>query len=137
MGRSLLFGAIMCAILFVAATTRSDVVSDSWASGTEAVPEPITGTPAQSAPGGESDQHDPFRLYGTGPALKDTSPKPVWHYSDLTAVEQAVVDRNRDTTGWVPVHDAFARATAERARQAAADSAAAQLDMNLTIGIVP
>ena len=138
MGRSLLFGAVMCAILLVAATTRSDVVTDSWATNTVAAPEPITGAPAQSAPGSETDQHDPFRLYGTGPSLKYTSPKPLWQYSDLTAAEQAVVDRNRDTTAWVPVHDAFAHATAERAHQAAASAAAAQLGMeNLSIGVVP
>jgi hypothetical protein len=57
----------------------------------------------------------------------------------LTPAERAQVDRGRDIGNWAQVHDAFAVASAERAHQAAASSAAAQLGAShlATIGVVP
>ena len=145
MGRSLVFGACMCAILLVAASMRSDVAADTTTStsSTVASPEPITGTAVQPAAGSSWRTHQPFTPYDVGPyqigPSNGVSPKPLWAYEDLTPAERAVADRGRDTTGWAPVHDAYAAATAERAKKAAADSAQSQLGAeNLgAIGVVP
>src|SRR5438046_1895209 len=105
MRRGPLFSVFMFGILLIAATSRSDVAatagsgSDAVAvssvptgTGVPATPEPITGTAATPAPGAESTPKDPFAPYGVGAGG-------VWAYKDLTAAEQAVVDKGRDTTG--------------------------------------
>jgi hypothetical protein len=128
------FGMLLAACLFVAATSRSDVPTQPTSLfGAAPTPEPITGTPALSAPGSEAPPHDPFTPYSIGDA------EAVWTYSDLTAAEQAGADRGRDTTGWKKTHDAFASAATARARQAAASSAAAQLGIDnlAATGVVP
>ncbi len=96
------------------------------------MPEPITGTAAVSAPGAETPPRDPFSAYDVGSGG-------VWTYQQLTPAEQAVADQGRDTTGWDQVHNAYASAVAQRAQQAAGDSAAAQLGVeNLAgQGVVP
>ena len=82
MGRSLLFGAVMCAILLVAATTRSDVASsDAAVDDTVSLPEPITGTAVQPAPSSEPPPKDPFEPFDTGP------PESIWPYESLTPEE--------------------------------------------------
>src|SRR5262249_41651035 len=125
MGKRLLFRVSTFGILLVAATSRSDVAVDTsttttGGTGADAPPEPITGAPAVSAPGGESVVKDPFAPYdiGSGGA---------WSYQQLTPAERAVVDKGLDTTGWDKVNNGFAQASRELAKQAAADSAAAQL----------
>src|SRR5687767_9210787 len=138
MGRYTLGCVVAGFIILAAATTRSDDVVSDPSPTTGATPEPITGTPAITEPGSEGFRRDPFSLYPVGPTPNDKSPKPLWRYEDLTPPEQANVDRNRDATGWAPIHDAFAAASAERAHQAAAASAAAQLGIsNIGIGVVP
>ena len=146
MGRSLLFWALMCAVLLVAATSRSDVATSSTQATvpslpapTEAVAEPTIDSPAVSEPGSETPPRDPFSPYDIGPAPDDKSRKPFWSYQDLNAEEKRVADRGRDVTGWDATHDAFSKAVALRAHQAAADSAAHQLgvDSLASTGVVP
>lgn len=143
-GRSLLFAALIFAVIFAAASLESDVAADtSSPEPTVATPEPITGTAVQPAPGSETYVRPPFTPYDVGPPrndeFTDNSPKPLWAYEDLTPDEQAVADRGRDATRWQPVNDAYARASAEMARKAAAASAQSQLGAeNLgAIGVVP
>src|SRR5438105_14891741 len=107
MGRSLLLGSLIGCILLIAATVRSDVAAPPVLEPT-AIDEPITGTPAQNAPGDEIIVKDPFAPYDPGPADS------LWKYEDLTPDEQAYVDRNRDPKGWDQINDAFAKAVAER-----------------------
>jgi|HubBroStandDraft_6_1064221.scaffolds.fasta_scaffold1554334_1 hypothetical protein len=73
--------------------------------------------------------HQPFTPYSTGPAPSEQTPKPTWSYDDLTPAEKVVVDKGRDTTGWDKVHEAYGRASAERAR--IAQQQAAQLEIGL------
>ena len=141
---SLRFGAVMCALLLVAASIRSDTAADtSTSSSTVAAPEPITGTAVQPAAGASWRRHQPFTPYDIGPyslgPSTGESPRPHWAYEDLTAAERVVADRGRETTRWAPVHNAYAAASAERASKAAADSAQSQLGSeNLgAIGVVP
>lgn len=142
MVKSLLFSASLAGCLLIAATSHGQmaplVEPAVPAPVSDGVPEPITGTPAQTAPGSESPALDPFKPYAVGPSRDDRSPKPLWSYSDLTPAERAQVDRGRDVGNWAQVHDAFAAASAERAHRARANSAAAQLGANhlATIGVV-
>lgn len=101
--------------------------------------EPTTGTPVQPAPGSETVRKDPFVPFDVGPTPTDKSPKPLWAYDDLSPSERAVVDRRRDTAQWVPTHNAFATAVADRARVAAAASAQSQLGVESLgeLGVIP
>ncbi len=142
MTKSLMFSAVLTGCLLIAASSRGEIaplVEPALpAPSSDALPEPITGTPAQTAPGSESPALDPFKPYSIGPARNDKSPKPFWNYADLTPSEREVVDKGRNVDNWARVHEGFARASADRAEQAAAHSAAAQLGAsNLgTIGVV-
>lgn len=140
MGRAALFAGVVFVLAFAAGgTSRSDVVSDAPMAPTTAVPEPTTQAPVQNAPE-PSARHQPFTQYFVGPAPWDKSPKPLWHYEDLTPAEKVVVDRGRDTTGWSNINNAFASASEQRAKQAASSSAAAQLGLDntsLETGVVP
>jgi len=109
MGRSLVLGMLMAAILMIAAAARSDV----------AQPSP---TPTASPP----DPHIPNTIGQTDPGPTTA----LWQYSDLPSGEQAWVDRNRDTTGWEQVNNAFAQAARERGQAAAAFDAATQLGVD-------
>ena len=77
----------------------------------------------------------PFELTDPGPAGA------LWSYDALTGEEKAQVDRNRDTTSWNAVNDAYASVVAEQANAAIARSAALQLgvgDLGLDQeGVVP
>lgn len=136
MGRSLVFGMVMCAVLLVAATTRSDVAAttDVAVDDTTSLPEPISGTPVEPAPSVQPPPKDPFAPFDVGP------PESIWPYESLTPAEQAVIDRGRDTTGWAQIHDAYATAVKERSRVARAEAAQhlLGLDSSLdTTGVVP
>jgi hypothetical protein len=137
MGRSLIFGMVMCAVLLVAATTRSDVVatSDVAVDDAASLPEPISGAAVQPAP---SDQQpppkDPFAPYDVGP------PESIWPYESLTPAEQAVIDRGRNATEWDQIHNVYATAVKERSRVARADAAQHLLGLEAsldTTGVVP
>ncbi len=131
MGRVIVFRACLFGLLLTTATSRSDSGAPSLPSGADT--EPITGTPAESAPGSESVRHDPFTPYDVG------DPAGTWSYAQLTAGEKAYVDAGKDTTAWVSVHNAFGAAVAEQAQTAAATSAENQLGItNLqSLGVVP
>jgi hypothetical protein len=144
MGKAVTTCAVIAALVFLAATSRSDVTPavptlPSDPTPTVASPEPISGTAVAPAPGSETPPRDPFSPYAIGPAPNDTSRKPFWNRADLSADEQAVVDQGVDTTAWNGVHDAFNQAVRERSQQAGADSAAAQLgvDSLAGTGVVP
>ncbi len=143
MAKSLMFSAVLAGCLFIAASSRGEIAPvvepAATAQSADAMPEPITGTPAQTAPGSESPTLDPFKPYAIGPARGDKSPKPFWSYSDLSPAERSQVDRGRDVSNWAQTHETFAKATAERAHQAAASSAAAQLGAShlAIVGVVP
>jgi len=118
MGRALLFGAVMGAILLVAATTRSDVVpSDVGVDEATSLPEHITGTPAVTPPSTDPPPKDPFAPFDVGPT------ESIWPYDSLTVEERAVVDRGRDTTGWQLTHSEYATAVRDRSREARAATA--------------
>ena len=147
--RTWLLNVSVLAVLLGAATSHGDVAAtDSGASssapaptgtGVAAAAEPITDTPATTAPGSATRPKDPFAPYAIGPGINDTSPKPTWSYADLNAAEKAVADTGRDTTKWNAVHNAYAVATSEIAHRAASSSAASQIGVdNLAgLGVVP
>lgn len=118
MGRSLVFGMFMVAILMIAAAARSDVTQPA---STPSVPTP--------------DPHIPNTIGQTDPGPTAA----LWQYSDLPSGEQAWVDRNRDTTGWDTVNNSFAQAAHERGQAAAAFDAATQLGLDdlSTEGVSP
>lgn len=124
--------AFAVAIVLVARPSQSDVPVLPPPSGT-APAEPITGTPAQTAPGSEATIKDPFTPYSIGP------PEAAVPYEALTAAEQAVADQGRDIGNFGAVNDAFAHASAERAATAAVEAAQHQLGVeNLAAtGVVP
>lgn len=74
--------------------------------------------------------HDPYDI---GP------PEAVWRYEQLSAKDQEVLDRGRDTSAWEPVLDVYAQAAAEQAEQAQARMAAAFLGIDglNELGVVP
>ena len=149
MGRSWLFWALMCSVLLVAASSRSDVAGTTSTPilaeapvTTDAVAEPTTGQPSAPATGDETLPKDPFSPYGVlpPPDPKAAAPSnPIWRYTDLSLAEKEVADRGRDVTGWDATHNAFAAAVALRAHDAAATSAASQLGVEdlATTGVVP
>ncbi len=136
--RRLMFWSLMCGVLFVTATSRSDVASPSLdpaaAVGTP-IDEPITGAPITPAPGTATTTppKDPFAPYDVGPASA------IWSYQDLAPAERAVVDRGLDTTGWDETNAAFSTASGEQAKRAAAAAAANQLGVAglAATGVVP
>lgn len=136
MARTVLFGAVMCAIMLIAATTRSDVVATDVevdVDDTSPIPEVITGAPAVSPPSSESPAKDPLAPFDVGP------PESVWPYESLTAEEQALVDQGRDTDAWEPIHEGFAAAVGERSRRARAEVAQHLLGVDSIddMGVVP
>jgi hypothetical protein len=134
MKRIVVTGILASLIVVFTSASQGDTNSDPESpSASAAPPEPTTESPVSPAPGDETVVKDPFALYSTG-GVENEVP-----YSVLTPAEQAVVDHGRDVTGWSSTHDAFRRATIERAQAAAAASAAAQLgveNVNST-GVVP
>lgn len=132
----LLLGTGMCAILLVAATTRSDVgTADEPVDENSPLPEPITGTPALSPPTTPaSAPKDPFAPYDVGP------PESVWPYESLTPAERAVIDRGRDADGWRDIHDAYSSAVRQQSKRARAEAAQHILGIPATLdstGVVP
>jgi len=130
MGRRLLLGAVMCAILLVAATTRSDVApsGDVAVDDTASLPEPIGETAVLPAAGVETLQKDPFAPYNIGP------PESVWPYEAMTPEEQAVIDRGRDTGSWQQTHDDYATAVRDRSHAARAEAAQHLLGIEGSLG---
>ena len=96
------------------------------------LPEPTTHPPVMPKPGDEQPPRDPFAPYAHG------SPAP-WEYDDLTAAEQAIIDRGVDTSSWDPVHAAFNAATIQQAQEVATEAAAIALGVSdlTSIGVVP
>jgi hypothetical protein len=113
MGRGLLFGAVLCAILFAAATTRSDVASPTASPQTAPVSQP---TPSTTLAGSTAAK-DPFAPFDVGP------PESVWPYESLTPAERAVIDRGRAESGWQQTHDTYGAAAMELSRRARAEAA--------------
>lgn len=97
-----------------------------------AAAEPITGTPARSAPSEHVHAHAPFTPYDVGPKGS------TWSYAQLTPAEQAAAVRATERMPSRQTHDAFARASAERARRADGEAAAHELGVEslATIGVV-
>lgn len=140
MGKRLVSRVLMFALLLVAASSRSDGGS-SEAAPTQApslpsvaADEPITGSPAVSAPGDARPRHDPFTPYGVGPPGTKT-----WSYDDLSPPERAYADRNRDPGKWAQIGAAYAHAAKERAQHAAGAAGAHQLGIGdlAGTGVVP
>ncbi|MDB4955977.1 MAG: hypothetical protein JWO36_3546 [Myxococcales bacterium] len=129
--------AITFGILFVATPSQSDVAPSNSPSAlppsTEAVAEPTIATPAVPAPGSETQPKDPFAPYDVG------DPNAIWKYTDLTPDERAIANKGHAAAIGETVHAAYNSAVAERAHQAAADSAAAQLGVSglAGTGVVP
>ena len=118
MGRSLLFGAVLCVILLVATTTRSDVSnSDVAVDDRASLPELITGAAAQPAPSTDPLPSDPFAPFDVGP------PEAIWPYDLLAPEERAVIDRGRNPSVGQQMHDEYAAAVRERSRNARAETA--------------
>lgn len=119
MGRTIVLGGLMSAVLLFAAAARSDV-------GVGSDQPPANDSPPTVVPAAIG-QTDP------GPASA------LWHYSDLSPAEKAYVDRNADTTGWDRVTAAFGSAVAEQGRAAAARDEANQLGVDdlATEGVLP
>lgn len=137
MGRSLLFGAVMCAILLAAATTRSDVASsmeDVPVDETAPLPEPTSGTAVATAPSTDPPPKDPLAPFDVGP------PEAIWSYDALNPEEKTVVDRNRDATTWQQTHDAYAAAVGVLSSRARAEAAQHMLGVDSAVestGVVP
>ena len=104
-----------------------------------AADEAITGSAVMPNPGNESPPRDPFTPYSTGPGPSEKTPKPTWSYDDLTDEEKIVADKGPDTRAWQPIHDAYARASAELAQHAAAEAAEHRLGLDglAGVGVVP
>lgn len=140
MGKSLVLSVLMFGVLLVAATSRSDSgAPDPAPTQTPSLPnaaaeEPITGSPAVSAPGDSRPRHDPFKPYDIGPPGTKT-----WSYNDLSSAEKAYADRNRNPGKWAQIGAAYAHAATDRAHNAAGAAAAHQLGVgNLgATGVVP
>lgn len=132
----LVVGSLLFAILFAGGALGADVSADFEAS-VEDPPLPteefITGTPIDPAPGHETPQKDPFTPYDIG------DPASAIPYEALSPEEKGVVDKGRDVSGWRQIHDAYASAVKERAKQARADAAIHQLGLDelATKGVVP
>jgi hypothetical protein len=132
MGRSLLFGMVMCAILLAAATTRSDVAPSPDATATDPSTDTADTADAATAPAETPVQKDPFAPYDVG------RPEGIWPYEALVPEERAVVDRGRDASSWQATHDAFAAAVLERSIKARAEAAQHTLGVDgLETGVVP
>lgn len=131
--RKMMSVSLVCGVLLIAATSRSDVAPTAVSTAPTPIDEPITGTPITPAPGTASTvaPKDPFAPYDPGPGS--------WSYSNLSAEERALADRGRDTTGWPETNSAFARASQEQAQRAAAAAAADQLGVTnvAETGVVP
>jgi hypothetical protein len=112
--------------------SRSDTPPALPETSTSNTDEPITGTATMPNPGDAVPIKDPFSPYGTGPVAE------LVQYSDLTAPEQAWIDRNRDTTGWSAIHNGYEQAAIALAANAQAEAAQIQLGTgNLNMGVVP
>jgi hypothetical protein len=131
--RKMMSVSLVCSLLLIAATSRSDVAPANPPLEPTPIDEPITGTPITPAPGTESTvpPKDPFAPYDPGPGT--------WAYEDLSAEERALADRGRDTTGWTEINGAFANASKEQAQRAAAAAAATQMGVSNVgdTGVVP
>lgn len=114
-------------------TVSSSTIASPTGTGLPAPAEPITDTPAVTAPGWEQPPKDPFAPFDIGPGTH-------WAYADLTDAQKAVVDKGRDARGWDNINAAYASASAQVAHRAAASSAAAQIGITddlATLGVVP
>jgi hypothetical protein len=120
------------AVVLLARPSQSDIASTPAPSST-AASEPITGSPAQTAPGSETIAKDPFQPFSIGP------PEAAVPYEVLTPPEQAVADKGRDIGNFALVNDAFAHASAERAATAAVEAAQHQLGIDnlASTGVTP
>jgi hypothetical protein len=129
MGRSLLFGAVMCAILLVAATTRSDVGS------TDATLDETAPLPEDPASTTDTPPKDPLAPFDVGPT------ESIWTYESLNPEEQAVVTHGRDTSStWQQTHNAYAAAVGLLSQRARAEAAQHLLGVDQAVentGVVP
>jgi hypothetical protein len=132
MGRSLLFGAVLCAVLLVAATTRSDDAGLNQTDETTTLPpETIAGTAVQPAPSDDPPPKDLFEPYGVG------GPEAIWPYDALTSDEKTIVDRGRSVTGWSGIHSAYSAGVALQSIEARAAAAQHRLGIESTeVGVV-
>lgn len=138
--KALLGGIVLASSLLIVkvATSHGDsAVSPPFPS--EAPAEPITGSPVTPAASSEPPAQAPFTSYPPGPAPTTKTPKPYWHYEDLSTDAKAALDAAREVTGRAETANAFGAAAAERAHKAAGEAAQHQLGVdNLgTIGVVP
>ena len=79
MGRSFVFCSIKCAVLLVAATTRSDVATaHSPVDSTAPLSEAITGTAVQPSADEIAPLQDPFAPFDVWPS------ESIWPYESLT-----------------------------------------------------
>ena len=132
----LVFSILLFAALFAGGALRADAPAP-FAESLEDPPLPeaefITGTPIDPAPGHETPDKDPFGPYDIG------DPASAIPYEALSPEEKSVVDKGRDVSGWRQIHDAYATAVKERAKQARAAAAVHQLGVDelATEGVVP
>jgi hypothetical protein len=136
MRKLLVVSTLLFAALFAGGALRADAPAP-FEESLEDPPLPaaefITGTPIVPAPGHETPQKDPFAPYDIG------DPASAIPYEALSPEEKAVVDKGRDVSGWRQIHDAYASAVGQRAKQARAEAAVHQLGLDelATKGVVP
>jgi hypothetical protein len=133
--RKMMSLSFVCGVLFLTATSRSDVAPPDIPLAATPIDEPITGAAITPAPGTTNSvpPKDPFAPYDVGPT------NATWSYNDLSTAERALADRGRNTDGWTEVNAGFAAASAEQAQRAAAAAAASQLGVAdlATAGVIP
>lgn len=123
-------------VIATVSTSRGDGESTDVSSTapTDDTTEPITGTAVMPLPGSDEQPiKDPFAPYEIGGQAA------AWRKEDLTAAEQAVVDRGL-ADDQAAVHDAWAEAARGRSAQAKAGAAAALLGVDGPfgeLGVVP
>jgi hypothetical protein len=131
------------AFALTANTSRRSAADGGSESGGETSnpPEPITNdSPAVPNEAPTSVPREPFSSYGIGDPGPDGG-DPAWAYQQLSAAEQAQVDRGREPSEaakWAAVHDAYKSAIVLRAAEAAAQAATIRLGIdNLQEGALP
>lgn len=137
MGRALFVALCSSCLLLLAATSRSDVALDAANTTAQHSGGDGTGT----GPNAHGHRHgaagDPPATAPTAPVTNmpptqsdPGSPAAQWSYEQLSAGEQAYVDRAASNASSDQTHSAFARAVGEQATVAAASAAANELGVD-------
>ena len=132
--RSMAVIVLACAVIALiwSSTQTGPSAPESSSPAPGAIQHPIgqlaTPHPAEGRPGQR--RFAPYDIGGSRAA---------WLYEDLTAAEQVIADRGRESGTWAATHDAYGGAGAELAARAATEAAALRPGAALpaTLGAVP